>query len=107
MGRGSSKANGGGNGGASASPQPKSEVGKFILKQTGVNIEDYRDDFTKQFDGTDMIVLYWKDIPQTERTKIQQAENLYGKRQFVLTDTGAWGKAILTGNMMKQYLAGR
>ena len=90
----------GGRGGSSGIVSPKvptntaqKNITDFIKKQTNVDVNKYRDDFTSRFEVKDGVLLYWKDMPKTEKQTIQNLGNRYGNK-LAFEDVGAWGKLI-------------
>ena len=55
----------GGNSGIASPKVPTNAVQKnitdFIKKQTNIDVNKYRDDFTSRFEVKDGVLLYWKD----------------------------------------------
>ena len=89
-----------GRGGSSGIVSPKvptntaqKNITDFIKKQTNVDVNKYRDDFTSRFEVKDGVLLYWKDMPKTEKQTIQNLGNRYGNK-LTFEDVGAWGKLI-------------
>lgn len=66
---------------------------EFIKTQTNVDVNKYRDDFTAKFEVKDGVLLYWKDVPKTEKQTIQDLRRRYNGK-LNLEDVGAWGKLI-------------
>lgn len=48
-------------------------VRDYIKQQVDVDIDDYRDDYTRRFDGARWVNLDWAGMPRTVRQKIQSA----------------------------------
>ena len=65
----------------------------FIKHQVNVDIDKYRDDFTKQFDNTKITNVDWKRIPRTERQQIEHLQAAYGGA-IKLHNNGAWMMGI-------------
>ncbi len=90
----------GGRGGSSGIASPKAptntvqkNITNFIRSQTNIDISKYRDDFTSRFEVKDGVLLYWKDVPKTEKQTIQNLGTRYGNK-LTFEDVGAWGKLI-------------
>lgn len=89
----------GGRGGSSgikpkvATNKTQKGIADFIRKQTKVDINKYRDDFTSRFEVKDGALLYWKDVPKTEKQAIQDLGNRYGGK-LTFESVGSWGKLI-------------
>ena len=82
MGRGSSKAGGGGNtkGGGnktniSLKDQLAQDISDYLSTQVKLDIDKYRDSTTKGFDTENYINIDYKAMPKTEQQKLNQALN--------------------------------
>lgn len=65
----------------------------YFLKQVNVDLNNYRDDTTRQFDRRNMLTVDWESIPKVERQYIEQAAQAYGGR-YTIQDAGPWMKCI-------------
>lgn len=68
-------------------------IAYFIKKQTKVDINKYRDDFTSRFEAKDGALIYWKDVPKVEKQSILNLSTKYGGK-LLFEDVGSWGKLI-------------
>lgn len=76
------------------------EIINYIKDNTGVDLNQYRDDTTRRFDreksrkSERCFCVDWKSIPKTDQRKIELLENQYGKQVFSMDEMGAWMKRI-------------
>lgn len=80
MAKGASKlSKGGGGGNQKIALSPKAQLAKdisdYLNEQVNVDIDKYRDQTTKNFDGENAINIDWKSMPKTEQQKVSQALN--------------------------------
>lgn len=71
----------------------QSEIVNYISKQTGIDLNKYRDDTTRKSDKRDGINVDWSSMSKSDRQKVTDLANRYGGR-FTLEDNGAWMKLI-------------
>lgn len=76
-----------------ATNKTQKSIADFIKTQTKVDINKYRDDFTSRFEVKDGALIYWKDVPRTEKQSILNLGNRYGGK-LTFEDVGSWGKLI-------------
>lgn len=66
----------------------------YISKQTGVDLNKYRDNITRNFDNRSGINVDWNSMPKSDRQKVLDLANRYGGGQYSVEDNGAWMKFI-------------
>lgn len=60
----------------------------YIKHQTDIDLELYRDETTKRFDGRKGFAIDWKAMGRNEQRNIKELAQKYGT--FNLHDGGAW-----------------
>lgn len=65
----------------------------FFLTQVGVDLEDLRNDSTRQFDHRNMLNIDWSAASESQKRLIQQAANLPFS-DYKLVSSGSWMKSI-------------
>lgn len=75
--------------------QEQERIIGFVDKQINVDLNRWRDDFTAQFEVSDGVLVYWKDIPATIRQEINNlAKHYKGDKELDIESVGVWGKLI-------------
>ena len=71
----------------------KQKIIEYVLNQINLDLEQYRTDFTRQFERTDEIIIEYKEIP---RNSYRNLELLCYKPESKLNmeDVGVFGKMI-------------
>lgn len=103
MGRGSSgKTSGSEKANTIQSETHGERLDKYIKRQIGVDINQYRDDFTKKYESKNSVVLY--KVPEPVKQQIKMLARKYGRIDFVTQDVGSWGTMITTGKELEEYI---
>ena len=57
-----------------ATKSKREQIIEFIKNQIGVNVDDYRTDFTKQFERKDEIIIEWREMPRKDFRNLELLE---------------------------------
>ena len=71
----------------------REQIIEFIKNQIGVNVDDYRTYFTKQFERKDEIIIEWREMPRKDFRNLELLECCkYSKIR--MEKIGVWGIMI-------------
>lgn len=73
----------------------QSEITEYISKQTGIDLNQYRDSTSRSFEPKDAVNVDWKRMPRDVKNRILDLSNQYkGSVELTFEDVGAWMKQI-------------
>lgn len=66
---------------------------EYVNKQIGIDLEKYRNNFTKRWENENEIIIEWREMKKTDFRKLELL--VASKNSHIrMENVGAWGKMI-------------
>ena len=69
----------------------RAQIMEYIKGQVGVDVAEYRTDFTKQWERENEIIIEWREMPRQAQRRIELLANKSNTR-IRMENVGVWGK---------------
>lgn len=71
----------------------RNKIIEYVKNQINVNLENYRSDFTKQFERNDEIIIEWKEMDRKDFRNLELLAS--SKNSKIRTEiVGVWGVMV-------------
>ena len=71
----------------------RNKIVEYVKNQINVNLENYRTDFTKQFERKDEIIIEWREMNKNDFRKFELLAS--SKNSKIRTEiVGVWGVMV-------------
>lgn len=71
----------------------RNKIIEYVKNQINVNLENYRSDFTKQFERNDEIIIEWKEMNRKDFRNLELLAS--SKNSKIRTEiVGVWGVMV-------------
>lgn len=71
----------------------RNKIIEYVKNQINVNLENYRNDFTKQFERNDEIIIEWKEMNRKDFRDLELLAS--SKNSKIRTENvGVWGVMV-------------
>lgn len=71
----------------------RNKIIEYVKNQINVNLENYRSDFTKQFERNDEIIIEWKEMDRKDFRNLELLAS--SKNSKIRTENvGVWGVMV-------------
>lgn len=71
----------------------RNKIIEYVYNQISVNLEEYRTDFTKQWERKNEIIIEFREMKKTDFRKLQLLASAPNSR-IRMEDVGVWGMMI-------------